>query len=261
MFSWNEYCMPVYNFFWKNGECSKGELFLLWTQEETVILDVTLFSTIVIPKENLFAASREFLENHYYQGDVLGMGLVGTLVTDFISTFSENSLITNIDQYSFFELYEGEASLEDVKKSVLVYEVLCKISLAERGEKEIYSSLVVAAIEEIHLNYRGIFGIEELANTLVVSKSHLIRSFQKATGITPGKYLVKVRLESAKRALQQNLSLDVVAKMNGFSSAGYFCKVFKKEMGETPIQWKNKNRFHIMLKAKDVFEEELLLYL
>lgn len=261
MFSWNEYCMPAYNFFWRNGKCSEGELFLLWAQEETVILDGTLFSTVVIPKKKLFVASREFLKNHYYEGDVVGMGLIGTLVTDFISTFSENFLITNMDPYSFFELYEGEASLEEMKKSVLVYEVLCKLSLAEKGEEKIYPPLVVAAIEEIHMNYRGIFGVEELANTLEVSKSHLIRAFQKATGITPGKYLVKVRLESAKRALQQNLSLEIVTEMNGFSSAGYFCKVFKKEMGETPIQWKNKNHLHTMLKAKDVFEEELLLYM
>jgi len=89
--------------------------------------------------------------------------------------------------------------------------------------------------------YAELFGISELSESLEINKSYLIRRFKKEVGISPGKYLQAVRIERAKQLLPRpQFSLEVIAALCGFSGANYFCKVFKKETGETPTVWRNR---------------------
>ena len=96
-----------------------------------------------------------------------------------------------------------------------------------------------AAIADIRANYAGLYGVEELSERLGVSKSHLVRTFTAALGIPPGRYLTRVRVEAAQRLLlHREYTLDVVASLCGFSGANYLCRVFKKETGQSPAQWR-----------------------
>ena len=99
--------------------------------------------------------------------------------------------------------------------------------------------LVAAAIEDIRRNYAGLYGVEELSERLGVSKSHLVRTFTAAVGVPPGRYLTTVRIEAAMRLLlHREYTLDVIASLCGFSGANYLCRVFKKETGQSPAQWR-----------------------
>ena len=96
-----------------------------------------------------------------------------------------------------------------------------------------------AAIEDIRQNYAGLYGVEELSERLGVSKSHLVRTFTAAVGVPPGRYLTTVRVEAAMRLLlHREYTLDVIASLCGFSGANYLCRVFKKETGQSPAQWR-----------------------
>ena len=99
--------------------------------------------------------------------------------------------------------------------------------------------LVAAAIEDIRRNYAGLYGVEELSERLGVSKSHLVRAFTAALGVSPGRYLTSVRIEAAMRLLlHREYTLDVIASLCGFSGANYLCRVFKKTTGQSPTQWR-----------------------
>lgn len=103
------------------------------------------------------------------------------------------------------------------------------------------SKLVSQAIILIEQNYTKDYGVEELANQLNVSKSHLVREFYKYTGITPGKYISNVRIEAVKNLLaQSSLSLGEIAFKTGFSGDNYLCKSFKKHTGQTPMEYRTK---------------------
>jgi YesN/AraC family two-component response regulator len=103
-----------------------------------------------------------------------------------------------------------------------------------------YSLLITTAIDEINERYAELFGVCELAESLQVNKSYLIRRFNRETGISPGQYLQSVRIARAKELLPNpRYSLEVIAVLCGYSCANYFCKVFKKETGETPTGYRN----------------------
>lgn len=123
-------------------------------------------------------------------------------------------------------------------KSQIAFALLCELSSADSAAPPL-PPLVAEAIEDIRHNYAGLYGVEELSERLGVSKSHLVRTFTAAVGVPPGKYLIRVRIEAVMRLLlHREYSLEVIASLCGFSGANYLCRVFKKETGQTPAQWR-----------------------
>lgn len=123
-------------------------------------------------------------------------------------------------------------------RSQLAFALLCELADADSAAPAL-PPLVAAAIEDIRENYAGLYGVEELSERLGVSKSHLVRTFTAAVGVSPGRYLTTVRIEAAQRLLlHREYTLDVVASLCGFSGANYLCRVFKKETGHSPAQWR-----------------------
>ena len=99
--------------------------------------------------------------------------------------------------------------------------------------------LIEDAISIIESNYAFLYGVDDLAVQLEVSKPHLIRRFTAVCNISPGKYLTYVRLEKAKAILrlENPPALELVAVACGYACANYFSKVFKKSTGLTPMAY------------------------
>lgn len=112
-----------------------------------------------------------------------------------------------------------------------------------RGEKKsLYPALIREAIEVIREDYAFLSGISELAETLSVTESHLIRAFSASVGMTPGKFLQLVRIDNAMPMLQsREYSIETVANMLGFSSGNYFSKVFRSVTGESPAEYRSRS--------------------
>lgn len=101
-----------------------------------------------------------------------------------------------------------------------------------------HSPLVRDAVSLIEAEYAYLYGIDELADRLEVTKHHLIRVFSAATGISPGKYLSEIRMYHAKLLLAcGDTPMEIIAGACGYSCANYFSKVFKKNTGLTPSDY------------------------
>lgn len=103
-----------------------------------------------------------------------------------------------------------------------------------------FPSLVADAIAIIEANYAFLYGIDDLADQLEVTKPHLIRLFTGATGISPGRYLIRIRMYHAQQMLlaDGDTPLEIISGACGYSNANYFCKAFKKEIGMSPSEYK-----------------------
>lgn len=82
--------------------------------------------------------------------------------------------------------------------------------------------------------------IEDICKEFYVSPSTLRRIMLSAYHKTPVKYITDVRLKKAKNMLvYDNISVNEIAEKCGFSSSHYFSRIFKKEVGMTPLEYKN----------------------
>lgn len=107
------------------------------------------------------------------------------------------------------------------------------------AERRRLPPLVQDALALMDAEYAYLYGIEELADRLEVSKYHLIRVFSASMGIPPGNYLIGVRISHAKLLLRscEGTPIEIIAGACGYSCGNYFSKVFKKHTGLTPTQY------------------------
>jgi AraC-like DNA-binding protein len=127
---------------------------------------------------------------------------------------------------------------EGEQASTLAYGLLMKLYKLPVGRDAAYTGLVETAIAIIQEEFPFLDGLDELAKRLEVSKAHLSRSFAKTTGVSPGKYIVRVKVEYAKLLMQdRSATIAYVAEASGFANANYFSKVFRRETGMSPTEY------------------------
>lgn len=80
--------------------------------------------------------------------------------------------------------------------------------------------------------------LDQMAETLGVSKSKLGRTAKQLTGHTVRTLHEKLKMEMAKIMILENrLKLTEIAERLGFLNVNYFSSVFKKNFGESPSNW------------------------
>ena len=176
--------------------------------------------------------------------DVYGINIVGTVAEKYgreIETaFVTNSLFSPFLPQQIMQVVKAYKSLSEIYLANTGFEIINALS---HGDKTavIANTLIIEAVQLIKERYCQPFGVEDLAQRLKISKSHLVREFFKYTGTTPGKYLTTVRIDAVKYLLATtSLSLNEIAARTGFSGDNYLCKSFKRATGETPVAYKQR---------------------
>ncbi|MHA7964115.1 AraC family ligand binding domain-containing protein [Paenibacillus sp. CAU 1782] len=88
-------------------------------------------------------------------------------------------------------------------------------------------------------HYTETIALDDLSALTGLSKYYLIRQFSKQKGISPYSYLETIRVDKAKKLLEQGVSPMEAAMGTGFSDQSHFSNFFKKFIGLTPKQYMN----------------------
>jgi transcriptional regulator GlxA family with amidase domain len=80
--------------------------------------------------------------------------------------------------------------------------------------------------------------VEELARAVAMSPRTFSRRFHAATGNTPREYIQRVKIEAAKRKLEAGGRIATVASAVGYADAVAFRKLFARETGMTPADYR-----------------------
>jgi AraC family transcriptional regulator len=82
--------------------------------------------------------------------------------------------------------------------------------------------------------------LTELADLCKLSVRQLTRGFRASRGCSIGDHVARSRLEQAKRLLSNDQSVKSIAYSLGFSSPSSFSFAFRKLLGETPRQFRQR---------------------
>lgn len=102
-----------------------------------------------------------------------------------------------------------------------------------------YSGYVQKAIAYISANYSYPITVEDIADYVGLSRSHLFRSFEKVLEKSPKEYLTAFRIKQACNLLENSdLSVTAIANSVGFENNLYFSKAFHKVKGMSPKNYR-----------------------
>lgn len=96
-----------------------------------------------------------------------------------------------------------------------------------------------AICEFLEKHYMENITLDDLCKLTGLSKYYLLRSFTKQKGISPYSYLETIRIDNAKKMLEQGILPIDVALQTGFTDQSHFSNFFKKFIGLTPKQYMN----------------------
>lgn len=100
---------------------------------------------------------------------------------------------------------------------------------------------IIKAQKRLESHYPENVNFDALAREFAMSRRTFERRFKTVTGDTPLRYLQRVRVEAAKRMLEnENKSFDEVTYSVGYEDSGYFRKVFTQISGTSPGRYKKR---------------------
>lgn len=98
-----------------------------------------------------------------------------------------------------------------------------------------------AVVSVIQADPGGRHTIGDLAGHAKISARQLQRRFTDEIGIAPGRYVERVRVEAARRALADCADpLESIARRCGFGTAETLRRVFHKHLGVSPTDYRNR---------------------
>ncbi len=98
-------------------------------------------------------------------------------------------------------------------------------------------------MEYIQAHYAEKITLEELAEQIHLCRSESCRLFKRYMKESMFDYLLDYRIERSLELLRRpELDVTQIAGQTGFTSPGYFSKIFKRKMGCTPLEYRKNHR-------------------
>ncbi len=147
-----------------------------------------------------------------------------------------------------FGKMSAEASFgDDVLKNIAALEILAMVNrhFAEKNKHYTYHSdyenkTIEKALKYINENFSEKLSLEIVSKNCFVSINELCRLFKKHMGTTVTKYILSRRMTEAKKLLKSGESVSSSAEKCGFTDYASFIRAFKRTVGVSPGQYKNK---------------------
>lgn len=139
--------------------------------------------------------------------------------------------------FPLFNNIEEMKTKEEVDEYVylILQRIFEKISVRKIGSSH---RVITHILDYINQNYSQDFGLNEMAEMVHMNHAYLSILFKDEVGISFVRYLTQIRMAHAKELLLKGAKVQEVSEAVGYNNYRYFCNIFKKEEGVTPMQFK-----------------------
>ena len=148
----------------------------------------------------------------------------------------------HIDKLSSAYAHKIEATTSTNAGMALMKEMVRKYCLLVKNHSmKGYSLLIRKVLTQIDYDLTADLGLKNLAAQLNINPSYLSTLFKKETGSTLTEYVNQKRIEHAVFLLNSSsLQIQMIAQYSGIPDVNYFTKTFKKIIGITPKEYRDR---------------------
>ncbi|MDN3956345.1 AraC family transcriptional regulator [Sporolactobacillus laevolacticus] len=199
---------------------------------------------LIIPSKAVHRCQPKDTTNWRFKMIYLGDSLFSKIFGDMVRNGSiYPKLKSGTFQYVIktFKLFEESLLNQETEPKVLI-DLMNVMDLHEKGSikqnsEPPNSEKIGNIIQYLNKHYLSRITIDELSEQFGINKYQLIRQFHSCTGLTPQKYLINLRINEAKKMLQNNRPIADVAIASGFYDQSHFDKYFKAYTGVVPMNY------------------------
>ncbi|MFG6137703.1 AraC family transcriptional regulator [Halomonas sp. B23F22_10] len=203
---------------------------------------------------------------HYYAGTGDNHQLVIDLPHDALSlTGHHHELARLFDAPRFFDLdaslaryldfvlqelrlLSAQGALSDLQQDRLAATLLGSLHARLSGDgSPTGRPLDLTALDRyIDRHLGGQLRVADLAAQACLSEAHFTARFRAQTGLSPWRYVMRRRLETARRMIHEShLPLSEIAALTGFTNQSALSRAFRRDYGHPPSQLRRAPRRHL----------------
>lgn len=126
---------------------------------------------------------------------------------------------------------------QELQKKMYEFTRLIHEKILQESQK---SELVEQVIEYLEHHYTEELNLNDIANEFFIAPNYLYKKFKEKKDMTVMQYLENIRMNKAVELLKNtNISVTMVAGMTGYNDSNYFSRIFKKNYGISPREFRN----------------------
>ena len=116
----------------------------------------------------------------------------------------------------------------------------CRNIITKREEQT--NGVIAKAKAFIEDNYSKDISLDDVSRKVDISPYYFSKLFKEETGENFIEYLTNIRIERAKKLLlNKDISIKSICATAGYSDPNYFSRIFKKQVGLTPTEYRERN--------------------
>lgn len=149
---------------------------------------------------------------------------------------NHQTLVSNL------QLNQRRPFCDKVESRGILFVLMSRFLKYATPKAEVRDDRIQISLNYIRKNIGSHLDIDMLADKACMSKDHFIRVFKRETGETPNVYITKRKLEKAELSLVTTaLPIKSIADSLGYDDYSYFNRIFKKNAGVTPLQYRESH--------------------
>lgn len=216
-------------------------------------------SNVMCMKQNASPGTRTVEINHIFHPVFLGGHFKSRFETKYLNPIINNRQIevhmiprghatSNLILKNLYQLKELQNEIDTEFQTRNILSEIWRLLIKELQENPDSPRMVGteqtnrlrSMISYINQNYPEKMTLSQIAKTAGVSEREATRCFKKCIGQSPMEYLIKYRLNQAKKLLlETDMSITGICQQCGFSDSAYFGKVFRRSYGMTPREYRS----------------------
>lgn len=226
---------------------------------DVVLINIGDFYRFYMPEGNHCERYFLWLTSDYLKGlNRGGTDLMACFIDTKIKPYkvirAEETDVIRIKQYfeRIFECHKKKVFGSEILQHAYIIELIVflnQLYFNEPHNSEVYLDVVEnekvsRAIEYINRHIGENISVDSISKIAFLSKHYFNHLFKKYTGISVYQYVLKKRLNNAKRLIMHGIPAVEACYTSGFSDYSNFSKAFKREFRQLPRDFMINKRIH-----------------